>query len=84
MDRAVIDHANDGHTQVTPDTEGDAEAQAAQHSDDVSARGPKARAVTQGGLPLLLLGGSTILRQLDALSGLLTLFQPPARHVYKC
>lgn len=79
MDCAVIDHADDGHTQVTPDTEGDAEADAAQHSDDVSARKPEACAVTQGRLLLLVLPGSPILRQLDRLTCLLPLFQPPAR-----
>lgn len=79
MDRVVIDHADDGHTQVTPDAEGDAEAEPAQHSDDVSARKPEACAVTQGRLPLLVRRGSPILRQLDRLTCLLPLFQLPAR-----
>lgn len=79
VDGAVVDHAHYGHAQVTPDTEGDAEADAAQHSDDVSARKPEARAVTQGRLPLLLRRGSPILRQLDRLTCLLPPFQPPAR-----
>lgn len=80
MDRAVIDHADDGHTQVTPDAEGDAEAHPAQHRDDVSARKPEASAVTEGRLPLRFPGGSPILRQLDGLTCLLLLFQPPAPH----
>jgi len=80
VDRAVIDHADDGHTQVTPDAEGDAEAHPAQHSDDVSARKPEASAVTQGLLPLLVRLGSPILRELDRLTCLLPLFQPPAQH----
>lgn len=77
VDRAVVDHADDGHAQITPDTKGDAEADAAQHGDDVSAREPEARAVAQGRLPLLLRLGSPILGQLDRLTWLLPLFQPP-------
>lgn len=83
MDCAVIDHADDGHTQVTPDAEGDAEAESAQHGDDVSAREPEACAVTQGRLPLLVLPGSPILRQLDHLTCLLLFFQLPARQAVK-
>lgn len=79
VDRAVVDHADDGHTQVTPDAEGDAEADAAQHGDDVAARQPEASAVAQGSLALLLRRGSAILRQLDHLTRLLLLLQPPAR-----
>lgn len=78
MDRAVVDHADDGHTQITPDTEGDAEADAAQHRDDVSARQPEAGAVAQGRPPLLVRLGSPILGQLDGLTCLLLLFQTPA------
>ena len=83
MDCAVIDHADDGHTQVTPDAEGNAEAESAQHGDDVSAREPEARAVTQGLLPLLALRGSPILRQLDHFTCLLLSFQLPARQAVK-
>lgn len=79
MDCAVIDHADDGHTQVTSDTEGDAEAEPTQHSDDVSARKPEACAVTQGRLPLLFRRGSPIFSQLDRFTCLLPLFEPPAR-----
>lgn len=78
MNRAVVHHADDGHTQVTADTEGDAEAEPAQHGDDVSARKPEAGAVTQRSLALLVLPGSPILRQLDGLTCLLPLLQPPA------
>lgn len=74
----AVDHADDGHAQVASDAEGDAEAEPAQHRDDVSAREPEARAVAQGRLPLLVLPGSPILRQLDGLTCLLPLFQPPA------
>lgn len=83
MDRVVIDHADDGHTQVTPDTEGDAEAEPAQHGDDVSARQPEACAVTQRRLPLLVLPGSAILRQLDGLTCLLPLLKPPAPQAHQ-
>lgn len=79
VDRAVVDHADDGHTQVTPDSERDAEADAAQHGDDVAARQPEAGAVAQRSLALLLRRGSAILRQLDHLTCLLLLLQPPAR-----
>lgn len=82
MDGVVIDHADDGHTQVTPDAEGDAEAEAAEHRDDVSARGAEARAVAQGRLPLLLRRRPAILRQLDLLTCLLLLLQPPARQAH--
>ena len=82
MDGVVIDHADDGHTQVTPDAEGDAEAEAAEHRNDVSARGAEARAVAQGRLPLLLRRRPAILRQLDLLTCLLLLLQPPARQAH--
>lgn len=36
IDSAVVDHLHDGHTQVAPDAEGDAEAQAAHDGDDVA------------------------------------------------
>ena len=78
MDGAVVDHADDGHAQVAPDAEGDAEAEAAQHGDDVPAGEAEAGAVAQGGLPLLSGRGSPILRQLDGLTCLLPPLQPPA------
>lgn len=77
---AVVDHADDGHAQVTPDAEGDAEAEAAQHGDDVAARQAEAGAVAQRSLALLLGGGSAVLRQLDHLTCLLLLLHPPAQH----
>lgn len=78
VDGAVVDHADDGHAQVTADSEGDAEADAAQHGDDVSARQPEAGAVAQGRAALLLRLGSPILGQLDGLPCLLLLLQTPA------
>lgn len=38
VNRVVVDHADDGYTQVTADAEWDAEAQAWQDGDDVTAR----------------------------------------------
>lgn len=36
IDSVVVDHFHDGHAQVAPDAEGDAEAQAAHDGDDVA------------------------------------------------
>lgn len=36
IDGVVVDHVDDGHAQVAPDAEGDAEAQAAHDGDDVA------------------------------------------------
>lgn len=82
MDCAVVDHADDSHTQVTADPEGDAEAEPAQDGDDVSARKPKAGAVAQRRLPLRIFSGSPVLRQLDHLTCLLPLFKPPASQAH--
>lgn len=79
VDGAVVDHAHYGHAQVTPDTEGDAEAQAAQDGDDVAARQTAAVAVAQRGLLLRGLPGPPILRQLDHLPGFLPPLYHPAR-----
>lgn len=65
VDGAVVNHAHDGHAQVTPDTEGDAEAQSAHDGDDVAARQTEAPAVAQRGLLFRGLPGPPILRQLD-------------------
>ena len=72
---AVVDHAHDGHAQVTADPEGDAEAEAAHHRDDVAAGQPEARAVDQRGLPVRGLLGPPILSQLDDFSGFLFLLE---------
>lgn len=82
VDGAVVHHADDGHAQVTPDAEGDAEADAAQHGDHVSAREPEAGAVAQGRPPPLVRLGSPILGQLDGLTCLLLLLQTPATSPY--
>lgn len=77
VDRAVIDHAHYGHAQVTPNAEGDAEAQAAQDGDDVAAGQTEALAVTQRGFLLRGLPGPPVLRQLDHLPGILSPFYHP-------
>ncbi len=79
VDGAVVDHAHYGHAQVTPDAEGDAEAQAAQDGDDVAAGQTAAVAVAQRGLLLHGLAGPPILRQLDHLPGFLPPLYHPAR-----
>jgi len=78
VDGAVVDHAHYGHAQVTPDAEGDAEAQAAHHGDDVAAGQTEAAAVAQRGLLLRGLPGPPILRELDHLPGFLFLLHHPA------
>ncbi|TNN80559.1 hypothetical protein EYF80_009299 [Liparis tanakae] len=65
VDGAVVDHAHYGHAQVTPDAEGDAEAQAAHDGDDVAAGQTEAAAVAQRGLLLRGLPGPPILRSSD-------------------
>lgn len=77
VDGAVVDHAHYGHSQVAPDTEGDAEAQAAQDGDDVAAGQPEAPAVTQRGLLLRGLPGPPVLRQLDHFPGFLSPLHHP-------
>lgn len=53
VDGVAVDHADDGHAQVTPDTERDAEADAGEDGDDVSPRQAEARAVHHRQLFLL-------------------------------
>lgn len=38
VDRVVVHHLHDGHTEVATDAKGDAEAQAAEDGDDVALR----------------------------------------------
>lgn len=78
VDGAVVNHAHYGHAQVTPDTEGDAETQAAHDGDDVAARQTEAPAVAQRGLLLRGLPGPPVLRQLDHLPCFLFPLHHPA------
>lgn len=75
VNRVVVDHADDGHTQVTADAERDAEAQAWQDGDDVTARQPETRAVHDGKLLLLHQLRTTFCWQLDRLAILLTFLE---------
>lgn len=78
VDGAVVDHAHYGHAQVAADAEGDAEADAAQHGDDVAARQTEAVALAQGRLLLGGLAGPPVLGQLDHLARVLLLLHYPA------
>lgn len=70
---AVVDHVHDRNSEVTADSEGNAEAQAAYDGDHVAARQSEARAVKQRRFPLSDLFGAAIFRQLDHLSCFLLL-----------
>lgn len=52
-DGVAVDHADDGHAQVTPDPKRDAEADAREDGDDVAPGQAEARAVHHGQLFLL-------------------------------
>lgn len=78
VDGAVVDHAHYGHAQVAAYAERDAEADPAQHGDDVAARQTEAVALAQGRLLLSGLAGPPVLRQLDHLAGVLLLLHHPA------
>lgn len=51
-DGVAVDHADDGHAQVTPDTKGDTEADAREDGDDVAPGQAEAGAVHHGHLLL--------------------------------
>lgn len=75
----VVDHADDGHTQVTADAEWDAEAQAWQDGDDVTTWQPETRAVHDGKLLLLHQLRAALCWQLDSLAILLPFLQESGR-----
>lgn len=75
----VVDHADDGHTQVTADAERDAEAQAWQDGDDVTTWQPETRAVHDGKLLLLHQLWAALRWQLDSLAILLPFLQESGR-----
>lgn len=52
VDSVVIDHLHDGHAQVAPDAEGDAEAKATEDGNDVAFGQPTTAAVQQRGISL--------------------------------
>lgn len=75
----VIDHADNGHTQIAPDAERDAEPQARQDGDDVPPWQAKASAIHDRQLLLLNQFRPSLCRKLNSFSiGLPLLDQPEA------
>lgn len=75
VDGVAVDHADDGHAQVTPDTEGDAEADAGQDGDDVASRQAETRAVYDGQVLLLHQLRPSLCRELNGLAIFLLLLK---------
>lgn len=73
----IIDHADDGHTEITADPKGDAKAKTREDGDDVATWQPEACAVHNGQLHLLHQLRPSLCWQLDSLAILLTLFDDP-------
>lgn len=67
IDSVVVDHLHDGHAQVAPDAEGDAEAQAAHDGDDVALGQAAAVALAQRGPAPARRHGPPLRRQLQGL-----------------
>lgn len=78
-DSVAVDHADDGHAQITSDAEGDAEAEAREDGDDVAPGQAEARAVHHGELLLLHQLRPALRRQLDGLAIFLLLLKSSAR-----
>lgn len=74
-DGVAVDHADDGHAQVTPDPKRDAEADAGEDGDDVAAGQAEACAVHHGQLFLLHHLWSTLCWELDGLAIFLFLLE---------
>lgn len=75
----VIDHADNGHAQIAPDAERDAEPQARQDGNDVSPWQAKASAIHNRQLLLLNQFRASLCRKLNSFSiGLPLLDQPEA------
>lgn len=77
VDGVVINHADNGHTQVAPDAERDAESQAGQDGDDVPSGHAETGTVHHRKLLLLHQLRTPLCRQLDGLSIGLPLFNQP-------
>lgn len=75
VDSVAVDHAHDSYAQVTPDTEGDAEANAGEDGDDVASRQAEARAVYNWQVFLLHQLGPSLRRELDGLAIFLLLLK---------
>lgn len=67
IDSVVVDHLHDGHAQVAPDAEGDAEAQATHDGDDVALGQPAAVALALHRPPAARRHGLPLRRQLQGL-----------------
>lgn len=77
VDGVIVDHAHNGHAQIAPDAERDAEAQAGQDGDDVAARQAEAGAIHNGQFLLLHQLGTSLRRQLDSFAIRLPLLDQP-------
>lgn len=71
----AVDHADDGHAQVTSDAKGDAETNAGEDGDDVAPGQAEACTVHHGHLLLLHQLRPALRRQLDGLAILLLLLK---------
>lgn len=74
----AVDHADNGHAQVTPDTKRDAETNAREDGDDVAPRQAKACAVNYWQLFLLHQLRPSFRRELDGIAIFLLLFKSSA------
>lgn len=74
-DGVAVDHADNGHSQVTSDTKGDAEANAREDGDDVAPGQAEACAVHHGHLLLLQQLRPAFRRQLNGLAIFLLLLK---------
>lgn len=79
----AVDHADDGHAQVAPNPERDAEADAREDGDDVAPRQAEAGAVHHGQLFLLHRLWPSLCRELDGLAVFLLLLEDSARGAEK-
>lgn len=79
VDGVVVNHADNGHTQVAPDTKRDAESQTGQDGDDVPSGQAETGTVHNRKLLLLHQLRTPLCRQLDGLSIGLLLFNQPGK-----
>lgn len=75
VDGVAVDHADNGYAQVTPDTEGDAEADAGEDGDDVASGQAETRAVYNWQFLLLHQLRPPLRRELDGLTIFLLLLK---------
>lgn len=80
VDSVVVDHLHDGHTQVAPNAEGDAEAKATEDGNDVAFGQPTTAAVQQRGTALGHGHRPPILRQLHQVLIYVTPINLPVMH----